>query len=348
MATLFEPDSQANLRGRQLAAWVYRRAETDFGRMSDIPEEQRALLAAELMVNPLRVQAEQRSTDGVLKLLVDGGDGQGFEAVLLPFEDRVSCCISTQVGCAMGCEFCATGLGGFDRNLSVGEIVGQYLLLQGIINTGPEPHRRISHVVYMGMGEPLHNLEAVLQSLRLFKEEVGLSYRHLTVSTVGIVPQIIRLAAERLPIHLAISLHSPFDEIRGELMPVNKRWPVGELMNACREYFAATRRKLTFEYLLIDKVTDTTEQAKALAQLVQGLPCLVNLIPFNYVDTLRGFKRPSNNRVRLFREILEAGGVRTSQRMERGHDIAAACGQLKGRHEGRFARRPLSKLQLSP
>jgi 23S rRNA (adenine2503-C2)-methyltransferase len=282
------------------------------------------------------------SRDGVTKLLVHGGDGQGYECVLLPFAGRVSCCISSQVGCALGCEFCATGLGGFDRNLDAGEIVGQYLRLQKLTP------RRISHVVFMGMGEPLQNYEAVLKSVRLFHEEVGLSYRHITISTVGIVPEMRRLAEERLPIHLAVSLHSPLDEIRSSLMPVNRKWPVAVLLEASREYVAATGRKITFEYLLINEVTDTEEQATELAKLVKGFPCLVNLIPFNQVDTARGFSRPSRNRVRRFRTILEAAGVNVSQRMERGHDIAAACGQLAGRHEGKFAKRRSLCVTSSP
>jgi 23S rRNA (adenine2503-C2)-methyltransferase len=241
----------------------------------------------------------------------------------------------------MGCEFCATGLGGFDRNLTPGEIIGQYLLLQS------KSERRISHVVYMGMGEPLNNYDALLKSLRLFHDEVGLSYRRMTVSTVGIVPQIYKLAEEHLPIHLAVSLHSSLDEVRRRLMPVNKRWPIAEVIAAAREYASKTGRKVTFEYLLIAEVTDTLDQAKRLAELVKGIPCLVNLIPWNYVDTRTGFKRPDVKRIRAFRDALEAFGVNVSQRMERGHDIAAACGQLKGQHEGKFARRPSSELPLS-
>jgi 23S rRNA (adenine2503-C2)-methyltransferase len=312
---------------------MYRKAATTFSEMSDLPAQLREDLASRFTVGPLQVLRQQESADGVQKLLVHGGDGQGFECVLLPYRSRVSCCISSQVGCALGCRFCATGLGGFDRNLTPGEIVGQYLLLQTLTT------RRISHVVYMGMGEPLHNYDSVVASLRLFHEEVGISYRRLTVSTVGIVPEMHRLAEEGLPIHLAVSLHSPLDDVRSKLMPVNRRWPIAELISACRAFVASSGRKITFEYLLIDEVTDTEDQAVALAKLIKGLPCLVNLIPFNYVDTEQGFRRPSRNRVRHFRSILEAAGVNVSQRMERGHDIAAACGQLAGQHAGQFAKR---------
>jgi 23S rRNA (adenine2503-C2)-methyltransferase len=233
----------------------------------------------------------------------------------------------------MGCAFCATGKGGFDRNLKAGEIVGQYLALQRL------SPRRISHVVFMGMGEPLLNLPYVVKAVRLLGDEVGLSLRHITISTVGLVPQIYKLAEEGLPIHLALSLHSPLDEIRGRMMPVNQKWPVAEVVQAMKDYFKATRRKVTIEYLLIGGVTDTVEQATELARLVKGLQSVVNLIPFNYVETEQGFKRPTRESLRRFRLELEARGVNVTQRVERGHDIAAACGQLAGEHQGRFSRR---------
>ena len=216
--------ADARWRAKQLADWIYGKAAGDWRAMSDVPQELRKDLAARFEINPLTVARHLRSSDGVQKLLVHGGDGEVFECVLLPYEDRVSCCISSQVGCPMGCKFCATGLGGFDRNLSAGEIVGQYLLLQGLTE------RRLSHVVFMGMGEPLLNLDSVLEAIRLLHDEVGLSHRHITVSTVGLVPQIDRLARLKLPIHLALSLHSPLDAVRDRLMPVNKKWPVAEVM----------------------------------------------------------------------------------------------------------------------
>jgi 23S rRNA (adenine2503-C2)-methyltransferase len=240
----------------------------------------------------------------------------------------------------MGCRFCATGLGGFDRNLTPGEIIGQYLLLQRL------SERRISHVVFMGMGEPLLNLKNVLKAVRLMHEEVGLSYRHITISTVGLVPQIHELAKEKLPIHLALSLHSPIDEVRNRLMPVNHKWPVAEVMQAMRDYHAATGRKITLEYLLIKEITDTPEQAFELARVVKGTPSVVNLIPFNWVDTEQGFARPEKERVQAFRRILESRGVNVTQRVERGHDIAAACGQLAGQHKGKFARRDAVSLPV--
>lgn len=232
----------------------------------------------------------------------------------------------------MGCKFCATGLGGFDRNLDAGEIVGQYLLLQRL------SERRISHVVFMGMGEPLLNLKNLVKAMGLLHDEVGLSYRHITVSTVGLVPQIYEMAELGLPIHLALSLHSPIDEVRDRLMPVNHKWPVAEVVRSMREYQKTTGRKVTFEYLLIKDVTDTTDQAAELARLTKGFPCVVNLIPFNWVDTEQGFHRPERERVRSFKKALADRGVNVTERVERGHDIAAACGQLAGSHRGQFAK----------
>lgn len=322
----------AKLRSKQLAIRLYQKAEVDLLAMSDIPESLRVELADKFQAQPLVIASQRHSSDDVDKVLVHNGDQQVYECVLLPYPDRVSCCISSQVGCPMGCKFCATGLGGFDRNLTAGEIVAQYLLLQRM------SPRRISNVVFMGMGEPLLNLPNVIKALRLLHEEVGLSYRHLTVSTVGLVPQIYELAREQMPIHLALSLHSPLDSVRNRLMPVNHKWPVAEVMQAMRDYQRSTGRKVTLEYLLIKDVTDTPDQALELAKLVRGLPCLVNLIPFNYVDTEQGFARPERERVREFWSILANRGVNASERQERGHDIAAACGQLAGQHRGRAAR----------
>jgi 23S rRNA (adenine2503-C2)-methyltransferase len=323
----------AGFRSRQIALHIYQRAVSSFDEMADLPKSLREELAERFVVQPLLTASHRTSTDGVDKLLVHNGDEQVYECVLLPYEKRVSCCISSQVGCPMGCTFCATGLGGFDRNLTAGEIVGQYLMLQRLTE------KRISHVVFMGMGEPLLNLKNVVKALKLLHDEVGLSYRHMTVSTVGIVPQIRELAKEKLPIHLALSLHSPFDEIRNRLMPVNHKWPVKEVVQAMKDYQRATGRKITIEYLLINGVTDTTDQALELARIIKGTPHVVNLIPFNWVDTGEGFSRPSNYSVELFRGLLVRKHINVTQRVERGHDIAAACGQLAGIHQGKFARR---------
>ncbi len=323
----------APLRARQICAWVYRRGAQSFQEMTDLPEGLRESLSREWEINPLRVLSRVEAPDGVIKLLVHSGDGEGFECVLLPSAGRVSCCLSTQVGCAMGCEFCATGLGGFDRNLTVTEIVAQYLVLQSLSKN------RISHVSFMGMGEPLLNFENLMASIAILHDQVGISHRHITVSTVGIVPQMEKLGETGVPINVAVSLHSPFDEVRSELMPVNRKWSVGELMAASRRLVETTGRKITFEYLLIRDKTDSVQQADALASLVKGTPCLVNLIPFNAVRTEQKFRRPEPSRIRAFRERLESYGVNVTQRVERGHEIKAACGQLAGKHRGRYAKR---------
>lgn len=326
-------DKDARMRAAQIGRWIYHKAAEDFESMADVPAALRQVLAEKFTVSPLQVARHERSTDEVDKLLVHGGDSEVFECVLLPYEKRVSCCLSSQVGCPMGCKFCATGIGGFTRNLSAGEILAQYLMLQRI------SERRISHVVFMGMGEPLLNFDALLRSLSLLHDEVGLSYRHITVSTVGIVPKIKEFTKLRLPIHLALSLHSPFDKVRDSFMPVNKRWPVEEVVGAMKVHAKTTGRKITIEYLLIDQLTDTRDQAAELARLLKGTPSVVNLIPFNYVMTEEGFRRPEQSRVRAFRRELESRFVNVTQRVERGHEIAAACGQLAGEHHGRFAKR---------
>lgn len=329
---------ESKFRGRQLASWLYQKNAQSFEEMRDLPAAFRKTLAEKYQISPLRIADHRHSTDDVDKLLVHRGDDQVFECVLLPYKDRVSCCVSTQIGCPMGCTFCATGMGGFDRNLTVAEIVGQYLLLQFI------SPRRVSHLVFMGMGEPLLNYDNLVKAMKILHDEIGLSYRHLTVSTVGLVPQIKLLAKEDLPIHLALSLHSPFDEVRDKLMPVNHKWPVREVVGAMKSYQRATGRKITFEYLLIKDVNDTADQARELANLVKGVPCVVNLIPFNWVDTGYGFARPTKERVQAFRNALEGARVNVTERTERGHDIAAACGQLAGQHEGRFGKKTLRVL----
>lgn len=316
-------------RGAQIAEWVYRKGARSFDEMTNLPVRLRHALAERFRIGALTHGDTQKSSDGVTKLLLNTSRGEGIEAVALETDEWVSSCVSSQVGCPMRCTFCATGLGGYTTNLTAGEIVDQILHLQRV--TG----KRVDHVGVMGMGEPLLNLDAVLAALRLAHEELGISYRKMHVSTVGIVPKIRELADADLPINLAISLHSPTDSVRERLMPVNRKWPVHELMLAAREYAEKTRRKVTFEYLMIAGENDTLEQARRLAALVKGFPCLVNLIPFNYVDSGHGYRRPDARRVQAFRAELEKHGVNVSQRKERGHGIDAACGQLKGKHQGK-------------
>lgn len=316
---------QPAYRGRQLATWIYRRGAETFDAMSDLPRDLRARLAERHTVGGLEVAHRSVSEDETVKYLMALPGGQEVESVYLPYPDRVSVCLSSQVGCAAGCRFCATAQGGFARNLTAGEIVGQVTKMQS------ESERRISHAVYMGMGEPLWNYDNVVKSLRLLGTEVGMSLRSLTVSTVGVVPGILALAKEELPITLALSLHAPDDALRAELIPTARKWKLEEILDACKEYAEATGRNLTFEYLLLGGLNDRPEQARELAHLLQKrqLPGNVNLIPFNYVETPQGYRRPTRESVTRFREALEKAGRVATQRMTRGHAISAACGQLR-------------------
>jgi 23S rRNA (adenine2503-C2)-methyltransferase len=316
---------QPAFRGRQIATWLYQRQADSFDKMTDLPATLRNRLAEVTAIGLPEVAHRDVADDGTIKYLLRLEDGQTLESVYLPYSERVSTCLSTQVGCPAGCRFCATAQGGFSRNLSAGEIVGQYLRMQS------ESERRISHVVYMGMGEPLWNYDAVVQSLYLFREEIGLSLRHLTISTVGVVPGILALAEADLPVTLALSLHAPDDQLREQLIPTARKWKLEEILSACQTYARKTGRNLTFEYLLLGGINDKPEQARALASLLKKkqLPGNVNLIPFNHVETPEGYRRPERESVQAFREELEKAGRATTQRMTRGRSITAACGQLR-------------------
>jgi len=319
-------------RGAQIAEWLYRKARLGeggggsaaFENMSDLPKDARRLLSESLRLMPLTAVSEQRdphdATVKVLARLLNGS--HPIECVLLPDEKRVSVCLSTQAGCPMACAFCATGTQGLTRNLTAGEIVGQYLLLQGLTE------RRISHVVLMGMGEPLLNYDAVLKAIHLLNTECGIAMRSITLSTVGIVPNIDKLAAENLQITLAVSLHAPNNDLRTRLVPVNKTYPLERLIPACRRYADATHRRLTFEYVLLSDVNDRAADAAELATLLRGVPGAVNIIPYNATTVGQPFTRPDPSRIRAFRATLEQAGITVTQRKERGRQIAAACGQL--------------------
>ncbi|GIV15220.1 MAG: putative dual-specificity RNA methyltransferase RlmN [Armatimonadota bacterium] len=317
--TLGQPD----YRAQQIAEWVYRKGARTYEQMTNLPMNLRQALPELLPLRRLEIVRLQRSADGTVKYLFALADGEHVEAVFLPYDDRTSVCISSQVGCAAGCRFCATAQMGFTRNLTAGEMVDEVLSIQQMSG------QRVSHVVYMGMGEPLWNLPEVVKSILLLNREVGISQRHTTVSTVGVVPAIYELAQYRLQITLAISLHAPDDELRQRIMPVGRKWKVQELIDAARHYTEVTGRKVTFEYLLLRGVNDEPHHAHALARLVKGMVCNVNLIPFNQVETPDGFTRPEPSRVARFRRVLEEAGVAVTQRVEKGHDISAACGQLR-------------------
>ncbi len=311
-------------RGRQIATWLYQRKALSFEQMTDIPAKLRTRLAEVATVGLPEIAHEDIAKDETIKYLLRMEDGQTIESVYLPYAERVSICLSSQIGCPAGCRFCATAKGGLTRNLTAGEIVGQ------LLRTQANSERRISHAVYMGMGEPLWNYEAVVTSLRLFRDEIGLSMRHLTISTVGVVPGILALAEEDLPVTLALSLHAPDDALRETLIPTARKWKLDEILEACRIYTSKTGRNLTFEYLLLGGLNDTPDHARALASILKKrrLPGNVNLIPFNYVETPEGYRRPERESIQRFREELENAGRPTTQRMTRGHAISAACGQL--------------------
>ncbi len=312
-------------RGRQLARWIYRHRVQAVSMMSDLPETLRARLAECASLSRLRAVARADAPDGyTTKFLLSLHDGPTVETVLMRYDDgRRTACISTQVGCAMACTFCATGLAGLERNLSAGEIVDQVLLVAQ--QTGERP----THVVFMGMGEPLANYDATVRAVRLLNAPygAGIGMRNLTISTVGLVPQIRRLAQERLQLTLAVSLHAPNDELRSHLVPVNRRWPVADLLDAARGYAAATGRRVTLEYVLMAGVNDAPGDADELARLVRPVRCKVNLIPFNE-DAALPFRRPEERVVEAFRDRLHARGTRASVRWSRGGDVGAACGQL--------------------
>ena len=325
-------------RRKQLAEWIYRRYAHAFEEMTDLPVSFRSRLVSKYLVGRAETVVERRSRDGTVKLLLEMADGARVETVGLPYEDRLSCCVSTQVGCAVGCLFCATGLSGYVRNLTAGEIVAQVLAVEETVRNGhsqqglvpDRSNERIDHVTFMGMGEPLLNYEATLKALSLLNVEKGIAARNLTVSTSGFVPGILKLAREKLQITLAISLHAASDELRRRLVPGMAKWSIFEILAAVGEYFKQTGRRITFEYCLLNGENDSIEEAQKLAGLLRGLNCHVNLIPYNQVAEL-GLQASPEKRVRAFRGVLEAAGIQVTQRQERGADIEAACGQLRRR-----------------
>ncbi len=335
-------------RARQVMRWMHQRGAQDFSAMTDLAKSLREKLAATAVIQPPRILSEHRSADGTVKWLVDTGGANAVETVFIPEDDRGTLCVSSQVGCALACTFCSTGRQGFNRNLTVAEIVGQLWLASRALTgqeDAPTPRhgggtgRAITNVVMMGMGEPLTNFDNVVGALRVMLDDhaYGLSRRRVTVSTSGIVPAMDRLR-EVCPVALAVSLHAPNDPLRDELVPINRKYPLRELMAACRRYLdAAPRDFITFEYVMLDGVNDTPAHARELIALTRDVPCKFNLIPFNPFPGA-GYRRSAPEAIRRFREILlEAGHVVTT-RKTRGDDIDAACGQLAGRVQDKSRR----------
>lgn len=328
LEALFKDWGEPTYRARQVWEWLYVHKVMSPSEMTNLPKTLRERLAQETRLGNLAIATERQSRDGTVKRLYRLDDGQFIESVLMIYEDgRRTACISSQAGCAMGCVFCATGQMGFARHLSAGEIVEQALHFARVLEAKGE---RLSNVVLMGMGEPLHNYDATLEAIHRLTDSNGLNIgqRHITLSTVGLVPAIRRFAEEGLQVKLAVSLHAANDKDRSALLPVNKRWPLAELMDALRDYIEKTGRRVTFEWALIAHETDTVEQAHELGNLLKGMLCHVNVIPLNPTEGYAG--QPSDPaRVEAFMKTLAKYNVSSSIRVRRGIDIEAGCGQLK-------------------
>ena len=339
LAAFFAEHDEKPFRARQVLRWMHRFGQRDFAAMTDIAKSLRTKLETLASITPPILVADRLSDDGTRKFLFDVGGGNAIESVFIPEDDRGTLCVSTQAGCALDCAFCSTGKQGFSRNLTVAEIIGQLWQANAALGADPKGERIISNVVLMGMGEPLANFENTVSALRLMLDDnaYGLSRRRVTVSTAGLVPMIDRLAGE-CPVALAVSLHAPNDALRDELVPLNRKYPLRELLSACRRYLEhAPRDFVTFEYVLLAGVNDSEAQAHELLALTREVPCKFNLIPFNPFPG-SPYRRPSASNIRRFAEILLAAGVVATTRKTRGDDIDAACGQLAGQVQDKTRR----------
>ncbi len=327
----FAQQGEKPFRARQVLHWLHQYGQDDFDAMTDIAKSLREKLKATAVVSPPPLVSDKLSDDGTRKFLFDVGGGNAVETVFIPEDDRGTLCVSTQAGCALDCAFCSTGKQGFNRNLTTAEIIGQLWQANHALGAVPKAERAISNVVLMGMGEPLANFDNVVAALRLMLDDhaYGLSRRRVTVSTSGIVPAIDRLR-DTVPVALAVSLHAPDDDLRNELVPINRKYPLRELMAACGRYLEKSPRDfITFEYVMIDGVNDSDAHARALLARVHGVGAKFNLIPFNPFSA-SGFRRSRPERIRRFQEILLDAGYVATVRKTRGDDIDAACGQLAG------------------
>jgi 23S rRNA (adenine2503-C2)-methyltransferase len=340
LAAFCEQLGEKRFRATQLFRWVHQKGASDFTQMSDLAKSLREKLAGTAEVKSLAIASEQASSDGTIKWLFDVGGGDAVETVFIPEHDRGTLCVSSQAGCAVGCRFCSTGHQGFSRNLSTGEIIAQLWFAEHHLRKRlklADGERAITNVVMMGMGEPLQNYAALVPALRMMLDDhgYGLSRRRVTVSTSGVVPMIDRLR-EDCPVALAVSLHAPEDTLRDDLVPLNRKYPIAELLAACKRYLdAAPRDFITFEYCMLDGVNDTPEHAHRLVDLVRDkISCKFNLIPFNPFPE-SGLKRSPRERITAFAHVLQDAGLVTTVRKTRGDDIDAACGQLAGEVQDR-------------
>lgn len=322
---------QSKFRAQQIHNWIYLKSAKSIDDMTDLSKNFREDLKKVAKVSDVRIKTKQVSSDGTIKYLLEYPDGECVETVLMRFDNRanLTACVSSQVGCAVNCSFCATGKRGFIRNLNYKEIIEQVLTIQR--DTG----LKVTNIVFMGQGEPLLNLDNVLKAMEIFNDSFQIGQRRLTVSTSGIIPGINRLAEIDMQSTLAISLHAPNHELRKKLMPVEEKYNLKDLKTALKKYVEKTGRRITIEYLLIKDLNDTTEIAKQLAEYLHDIKCNINLIPYNPTAD-NDYKRPSNNSIMKFKCLLEHSGKKVTVRLERGADIDAACGQLKGKVENQL------------
>jgi 23S rRNA (adenine2503-C2)-methyltransferase len=316
----------SKFRARQIHNWIYLKSVNSIDEMTNLSKNFREDLAKVAKVSETKIKVKQQSADGTIKYLLEYPDGECVETVLMRFDNRanLTACVSSQVGCAVNCSLCATGKRGFIRNLSYKEIVEQVLTIQR--DTG----LKVTNIVFMGQGEPLLNLDNVLKSMKIFNEDFQIGVRRLTVSTSGIIPKIKELADLDMQSTLALSLHAPNHEVRSKLMMIENKYPMTELKKALKYYVDKTGRRITIEYLLIKDVNDTVESAKQLAMYLKDIKCNINLIPYNPTEK-NDYQRPSNNSIMKFKYLMEHSGKKVTIRLERGADIDAACGQLRGK-----------------
>jgi 23S rRNA (adenine2503-C2)-methyltransferase len=340
LEAFFESIGEKKFRATQVMKWIHQLGVTDFQEMNNISKDLRQQLAQTSCIQNLHVAKDLISKDGTRKWLLQLNDGNLIEAVFIPEDDRGTLCVSSQVGCALDCSFCSTGRQGFNRNLTTAEVISQVWLAAHLLEEEKKPGRKITNVVMMGMGEPLLNFDNTITAVRIMMDDFayGLSKRRVTVSTAGVVPAMDRLG-DTLDMRLAVSLHASNDELRNELVPVNKKYPLKELMAACRRFIDKqnSRSRITFEYVMLDGINDQPEHARELIKLLKGIPTLMNLIPFNPFEG-SGYRTSSKNAISRFREILHNSGMTTVVRKTRGEDIDAACGQLAGKIEDKSRR----------
>ena len=338
----FESIGEKSFRAQQIMRWIYQFGVTDFEQMTNLRKDLRAKLKEMCVITAPEIVTEQKASDGTTKWALDIGDGQLVETVLIPEEDRNTLCISTQVGCPVKCSFCRTGAQGFNRYLTVNEIIGQVFRASTRVGfSNNQEQKPISNVVMMGMGEPLLNLANVTKTCELLLSDYGfaLSKRRVTVSTSGVAP-VLNKVAGKLDVALALSLHAPNDKLRDELVPINTKYPIAEVLDAVRNYLDKSNAncgRVTIEYVLLDHVNDSTEQAHELVNLLRTIPCKVNLIPFNEHENSE-YKKPSNSRIDRFYKVLFDAGFTVIKRTTRGDEISAACGQLAGQVKDKLAK----------